>query len=102
MSIGPFGSIRPQLAAVRRPGQDSWLARTFAFLERLLHADFSACGDLYTYRAAIAVLLVPWFARRAVADLATAFAETSVLWTRFHNLSGRPGSRPSPGSSATA
>ena len=32
-------------------------ARTFAFLERLLDADFSACADLYTHRAAIAVLL---------------------------------------------
>ena len=63
------------------------LARTFAFLERLLHADFSACGDLYTHRAAIAVLLAPWFARRTVADLATAFAGTSVPWARVQNLS---------------
>ena len=69
------------------------LASTFAFLERLLHADFSACGDLYTHRAAIAVLLAPWFARRTVADLAAALAGTSVPWARVHNLSGRPGFR---------
>jgi hypothetical protein len=25
----------------------TWLSSTFAFLERLLHADFSAFGDLY-------------------------------------------------------
>lgn len=69
------------------------LAGTFAFLERLLHADFSTCGDLYTHRAAIATLLAPWFSRRTVADLAAAFAGTSVPWALLHNLTGRPGSR---------
>jgi 2-methylfumaryl-CoA isomerase len=69
------------------------LGRTFAFLERLLPADFSACGDLYTHRATIAALLAPWFSRRTVADLAAAFAGTSVPWARLHNLTGRPGSR---------
>jgi 2-methylfumaryl-CoA isomerase len=68
------------------------LARTFAFLERVLHADFSTCGDLYTHRATIAALLAPWFSRRTVADLAAAFAGTSVPWARVHNLSDRPGS----------
>jgi 2-methylfumaryl-CoA isomerase len=69
------------------------LGRTFAFLERLLPADFSACGDLYTHRATIAALLAPWFSRRTVADLAAAFAGTSVPWARLHNLADRPGSR---------
>ncbi len=69
------------------------LGRTFAFLERLLPADLSTCGDLYTHRATIAALLAPWFSRRTVADLAAAFAGTSVSWARVHNLTGRPGSR---------
>jgi 2-methylfumaryl-CoA isomerase len=69
------------------------LGRTFAFLERLFPADFSTCGDLYTHRATIAALLAPWFSRRTVADLAAAFAGTSVPWARLHNLAGRPGSR---------
>jgi 2-methylfumaryl-CoA isomerase len=69
------------------------LARTFAFLERVLHADFSAADDLYTYSATIAVLLAPWFARRTVADLAAALAGTSVSWARLHNLAGPPRSR---------
>jgi len=56
------------------------LARTFAFLERLLPADFSTRGDLYTHRVMLAALLAPWFARRTVADLAAAFAGTSVPW----------------------
>ena len=47
------------------------LARTFAFLGRLL--------------------LAPWFSRRTVADLAAAFAGTSVPWACLHNLAGRPG-----------
>ena len=68
------------------------LVSTFAFLERLLHADFSTHGDLYTHRAAIATLLAPWFARRTVAELAAAFAGTSVPWVLLHNLAGQPGS----------
>jgi WhiB family redox-sensing transcriptional regulator len=35
------------------------LARTFAFLERVLDADFCARGGLYTHRAAIGALLTP-------------------------------------------
>ncbi|MGH3186605.1 MAG: CoA transferase [Streptosporangiaceae bacterium] len=59
------------------------LARTFAFLERVLYADFSSGGDLYAHRATIATLLAPWFARRTVADLTAAFTGTSVPWTRI-------------------
>ena len=69
------------------------LARIFAFLERLLPADFSASDDLYAYRETIAALLAPWFARRTVTDLTAAFTGTTVTWARLHNLSGRPGSR---------
>ncbi len=69
------------------------LAGTFAFLERVLSADFSTCADLHAHRGAIAALLAPWFSRRTVTDLAAAFAGTSVTWARLHNLSGRPGSR---------
>jgi 2-methylfumaryl-CoA isomerase len=57
------------------------LAGTFTFLERLLGADFSDCGDLYTHRESIASMLAPWFARRTMAHLAAAFAGTSVPWT---------------------
>ena len=56
--------------------------------------DFSTCGDLYTHRATIAALLAPWFSRCTVADLAVAFAGTSVSWARLHNLTGRPGAMP--------
>jgi WhiB family redox-sensing transcriptional regulator len=69
------------------------LTRTFTFLERLLHADFSDGQDLYTHRDAIAVLLAPWFSRRTIAELAAAFAGTSVPWARLHNLASRQGSR---------
>jgi 2-methylfumaryl-CoA isomerase len=69
------------------------LGQTFAFLERLLPADFSTCGDLYTHRNTIAALLAPWFSRRTVTDLAAAFAGTSVPWALLNNLTGRPESR---------
>ena len=68
-------------------------AGTFAFLERVLYADFSATDDLRTHRGTIAALLAPWFARRTVGDLAIAFAGTSVSWASLPNLAVRPGSR---------
>jgi 2-methylfumaryl-CoA isomerase len=82
---------RIMVAAITRQqfadlAQATRLARTFAFLERLLYADFSTCSDLYTHRETIAALLAPWFSRRTVADLAAAFAGTSVPWARLHNL----------------
>ena len=72
------------------------LAGTFAFLERLLDADFSACGDRYTHQESIASMLASWFARRTVADLTAAFAGTSVPWER---LPSRPGRAPRAASS---
>jgi 2-methylfumaryl-CoA isomerase len=63
------------------------LVPTFAFLERVLHADFSAADDLRLYQSTIAALLTPWFARRTVADLTTALAGTSVAWDCLHDLS---------------
>jgi WhiB family redox-sensing transcriptional regulator len=64
------------------------LARTFAFLQRVLDADFRARGGLYTHRAAIGALLAPWFARHTVPELAVAFAGTSVRCVHLHNLTG--------------
>jgi 2-methylfumaryl-CoA isomerase len=57
------------------------LVRTFAFLERVLTADFSATDDLHTYQSTIAALLAPWFARRTIADLTAALAGISVAWS---------------------
>jgi crotonobetainyl-CoA:carnitine CoA-transferase CaiB-like acyl-CoA transferase len=77
------------------------LARTFAFLERLLPADFSTRGDLYTHRVTLAALLAPWFARRTVADLAAAFAGTSVPWTHAGRVNtARPMSPAAPADQA--
>jgi crotonobetainyl-CoA:carnitine CoA-transferase CaiB-like acyl-CoA transferase len=65
------------------------LARTFAFVERLLQADLSTRGDLYTHRVAIAALLAPWFSRHTIADLAAAFTGTSVSWASTTSPIGR-------------
>jgi WhiB family transcriptional regulator, redox-sensing transcriptional regulator len=64
------------------------LGRTFAFLQRVLDADFYARGGLYTHRAAIGALLAPWFARHTVPELAVAFAGTSVRCAHLHDLTG--------------
>ena len=73
---------RQQFADLARTAR---LARTFAFLERVLDADFSVRGDLHTHRHTIAMLLAPWFSRRTVADLVVAFAGTSVPWALVHH-----------------
>jgi 2-methylfumaryl-CoA isomerase len=57
------------------------LASTFAELERLLEADFSADADRYAHREVIASLLAPWFAERTVEDVAHALTGRSLLWT---------------------
>ncbi len=70
------------------------LTGTFAFLERVLQADFSDVQDLYTHRHTITTMLSAWFGWRTVAELAAAFAGTSVTW-RVHPMPppGRGGDR---------
>ncbi len=84
--------VRPSTALTRRQfadlAQTTRLARTFAFLERVLDADFSARGDRYTHRVVIGALLAPWFARHTVAELAAVFARTSVQWAHLHIPAG--------------
>lgn len=67
-------------AAVRRPGQDDQVRQHHRLsgtraVRRLFHLR-----DLHAHRGAIAALLAPRFSRRTVADLAAAFAGTSVPW----------------------
>ena len=75
------------------------LAGTLAELERLLGADFSTDGDRYTHREVIASLLAPWFGQRTLADVASAFAGSSVLWERYRSfteLTADPGFAANP------
>jgi hypothetical protein len=74
-------------------GKTTRLAGSFAFVQRLLDAEVCACSDLYTHRVTIAALLPSWVARRTAADLAAAFAGTSVPWVHLHNVTGQPESR---------
>jgi 2-methylfumaryl-CoA isomerase len=62
------------------------LTETFGGLEKLLGADFTAEADRYEHREVIAALLTPWFARHTVAEIADAFAGTSVLWDRYRTF----------------
>ena len=72
--------------------QAARLTSTFAFLSRLLQADFSDGRDLHTHEDTIAALLAAWIARRTVVQLAVAFAGTSVPWAHLP----RPHRRPAP------
>ena len=68
-------------------------------LERLLGADFSTDGDRYAHREVIASLLAPWFSQRTLADVASAFAGSSVLWERYRSfteLAADPGFAANP------
>ncbi len=70
------------------------LTGTFTGLAGLLGADFAREDDRYEHREVIAALLAPWFARHTVAQIAAAFAGTSVLWERyrtFAELAADPG-----------
>lgn len=78
-------STREQFADLAKT---TMLARTFAFLERVLDADLCARGDVYTHRIAIGALLSPWFARHTAPELAVAFTGTSVHCAHLHNLTG--------------
>jgi 2-methylfumaryl-CoA isomerase len=62
------------------------LTATFAELERLLGADFTADADRYAHREVIASLLAPWFASRSVADIGRQLDGTSVLWSRYRRF----------------
>jgi crotonobetainyl-CoA:carnitine CoA-transferase CaiB-like acyl-CoA transferase len=70
--------------------QTARLTSTFAFLSRLLQADFSDGRDLHTHEDTIAALLAAWIARRTVVQLAVAFAGTSVPWAHLPRPHGRP------------
>jgi 2-methylfumaryl-CoA isomerase len=105
--FGTADGERVMVAAITRQ-QFADLARatrlvgTFAFLERVLYADFSTCSDLYTHRDTIAVLLAPWFSRRTMADLAVAFAGTSVPWAVNDPTPPTPPAPPAPSAPAQA
>ena len=52
-------------------------ARSGSRLRYVFARDFATADG---HRVTLAALLAPWFARRTVADLAAAFAGTSVPW----------------------
>ena len=62
------------------------LTETFGGLEEPLGADFANDADRYEHREVIAALLTPWFARHTLAEVAAAFAGTSVLWERYRTF----------------
>jgi 2-methylfumaryl-CoA isomerase len=59
------------------------MRRVAEMLEQELGADFSRDADRYEHRDVLCGLLAPWFARRTVDEVASAFAGTSVLWSQY-------------------
>jgi 2-methylfumaryl-CoA isomerase len=62
------------------------LTATFDEVAKALDADFATDSDRYAHREVIAALLVPWFGKRTIRQVADAFAGTSVLWERYRTF----------------
>ena len=61
-------------------------AEAVAAAEQAVGADFADEGDRYRHRDLLTGLLRPWFGARSLADVATAFGDTQVLWAPFRQL----------------
>ena len=81
----------PLAAGWREAGSRSRLRYVFA-------RDFATADG---HRVMVAALLAPWFARRTVADLAAAFAGTSVPWTHAGQVNTALPMSPDPGAAGS-
>jgi 2-methylfumaryl-CoA isomerase len=68
-------------------GRATGLADKLAAAGRLMDADLDTESGRYAARDMIAALLAPWCAARPLAEIATAFAGSGVLWGPFQDFS---------------
>ncbi len=57
-----------------------------AALAAALGADFTEEGTRYRHRDLLTALFTPWFRDRDADEIATALAETSILWERYRSF----------------
>jgi 2-methylfumaryl-CoA isomerase len=56
-------------------------------IEDALSTDFSTDGDRYGHRDILAALLTPWFTRHDLAQIETAFSDSSLPWSPHQTFS---------------
>jgi 2-methylfumaryl-CoA isomerase len=62
------------------------LAGAAAALEKSLDVDFTSEGERFEYRESLAGLLSRWFAQADMAEVKSALADTSVLWSTYNTF----------------
>lgn len=82
---------RVMLAAIsgrqwRAIGTATGLAPQIAMIGPMMQVDLETEGGRFEARAAICAVLEPWFARRSLADVRTAFEGSGVLWGPYQDF----------------
>ena len=70
----------------RAIGKATGLAPQIAMIGPMMQVDLDTEGGRFKARAAIAAVLEPWFARRTLAEIGTAFAGSGVLWGPYQDF----------------
>ena len=70
----------------RAIGTATGLAERLAMVGPLMEVDLATEGGRFAARAAIAAVLEPWFAARALSEIAAAFTGAGVLWGPYQDF----------------
>jgi 2-methylfumaryl-CoA isomerase len=70
----------------RAIGKATGLAPQIAMIGPMMQVDLDTEGGRFTARAAIAAVLEPWFARRTLAEIRSAFEGSGVLWGPYQDF----------------
>ena len=70
----------------RAIGKATGLAPQIAMIGPMMQVDLDTEGGRFAARAAIAAVLEPWFARRSLAEIRTAFEGSGVLWGPYQDF----------------
>lgn len=89
--FGTADGRRVMLAAIsnrqwRAIGAATGLAERLVMIGPLMQVDLNTEGGRFEARHAVAALLEPWFARRTLAEIGTAFAASGVLWGPYQDF----------------
>ena len=70
----------------RAIGRATGLSENLAMIGPMMQVDLDNEGGRFAARHAIAAVLEPWFARHTLAEVASAFASSGVLWGPYQDF----------------
>jgi 2-methylfumaryl-CoA isomerase len=70
----------------RAIGKATGLAEKIAMIGPMLDVDLDDEGGRFAARHAISAVLAPWFARRSLAEVTTAFEGSGILWGPYQDF----------------